>query len=441
MIKIDTSKPKIKIGSLQKGLVLHAPLDQESFNPSTKRFTDKTPYSNYGTGVGTQLGSSPTFEVDHMGQANRAAPFNGTDDYINYGNKETLKPQRFTLSAWIYPTSVTGERTIITSTQSISSPGYGYTLIIHPNAVYLRLHNSAGNLISVYGHRVVINEWQHITATFDGSTVRMYYNGVYTRSGNCSGIVYGSNSILIGHLRPGSRKFVGLIADVRVYNRGLSDNEIKLSYESYRPKLNIGSLQKGLVLDMPLRQPYTKGGAVGSEILTDRTPQMNDGTNHGATISSDPAVFDGTNDYVDCGDDESFNSAAFTVSFMLMTSQTRVQGIIQKSNYPRWRLFSNGAGRLEFDATGEVGNIQTTNVSTGEWVNIAFSYDGSSVIKIYKNGILNASATGIATMYNDNIGGIQLASIAATRLNGSIADVRTYNRALSDDEIKLSYES
>lgn len=80
----------MKLSSLQKGLVLNMDLDSSHYNPATKRFTDKTPHSNHGTSH-----NAASFTTDRMGQANRAMTFNGTSDYVDAGNGDSLQMSAF----------------------------------------------------------------------------------------------------------------------------------------------------------------------------------------------------------------------------------------------------------------------------------------------------------------------------------------------------------
>mgnify|MGYP003810876407 CR=1 FL=1 len=83
----------MKISSLQKGLVGHWTMSQDSLKGSL--LADKTPYENDGTIYGA------TFATDRMGQPNKAMSFDGVDDYINCGNNESLAIIEKTISLWI----------------------------------------------------------------------------------------------------------------------------------------------------------------------------------------------------------------------------------------------------------------------------------------------------------------------------------------------------
>ena len=65
------------------------------------------------------------------------------------------------------------------------------------------------------------------------------------------------------------------------------DNTAKIKIDATSPYKITPKLQKGLILDMPLAEPYTEAN---DTITKDRTPQGNDGTVSGATIKYDGLV-------------------------------------------------------------------------------------------------------------------------------------------------------
>jgi len=87
----------MKLSSLQKGLVGHWTMSQDSLKGSL--LGDKTPYENDGTIYGA------TFTTDRMGQPNKCMYFDGVDDYIDCGtNQQDLSLSSATISMWIKAT-------------------------------------------------------------------------------------------------------------------------------------------------------------------------------------------------------------------------------------------------------------------------------------------------------------------------------------------------
>jgi len=89
-----------------------------------------------------------------------------------------------------------------------------------------------------------INRWYHLVFTYDkngisGQQGKLYVNGINEKNISYSSSIQSSTySDKIGAIYNGS------IADVRIYNRALSAEEIVTLNNSYNPKLSAGSLQK-----------------------------------------------------------------------------------------------------------------------------------------------------------------------------------------------------
>jgi len=103
---------------------------------------------------------------------------------------------------------------------------------------------------------------------------------------------------------------------------------------------------------------------------------------------------------------------------------------------------SPGNLALQFDR-GEGGNGPKTEetIAINEWTHVAMTHDGT-FIKLYINGRLDESATTEKSLNTDlnGSGGLYI-NLGQNYEDGSIDEVRIYNRALSDEEIHLMYEN
>lgn len=229
----------MNISSLQKGLVLHLPLDKTSFNPSNYRFTDVA-RGNHGTGHGTQLGSaSPGFQADRMGQLVRATPFNGTDDYVDCGNDPSLNiTDEITISVWAKCTNPVSTSRIYGKSTSVDR---SFRAFISSNNFTFKVEvGGVDKGASVLNSIVNTNEWYHIVGIYDGTNIKAYVNTVETIGDAATGDINTSADDLNVGVYSWSGKasyFNGFIADVRIYNRALTSQERTLLHESYRPKV------------------------------------------------------------------------------------------------------------------------------------------------------------------------------------------------------------
>jgi len=76
-------------------------------------------------------------------------------------------------------------------------------------------------------------EWQFVTGTYDGEKLRLYVDGELKKESVASGKINGTFDIEIGwgDAPPGAGPFVGVMDEVRLYNRALSDDEVKRCME------------------------------------------------------------------------------------------------------------------------------------------------------------------------------------------------------------------
>lgn len=134
------------------------------------------------------------------------------------------------------------------------------------------------------------------------------------------------------------------------------------------------------------------------------------------------------------------------MTFWVNPNQLRIQGIIDKISSERWtsgwRIFMNGNnGNIEFDAYNEVANIATPPLAVEKWSFVAVTYDDTSkTARIYLDGAPAGEAGGV-DMQNSVPNKLVIASPEDVRLDGRLDDVRFYNVALHEIQIREIYES
>ena len=80
------------------------------------------------------------------------------------------------------------------------------------------------------------NIWNHLVGTYDGTTLRIYVDGVLAGSTVAVGTIDATtlDSLIGVHNSLATNFFNGLLDDVRIYNRALSNDEIKQLYNMGR---------------------------------------------------------------------------------------------------------------------------------------------------------------------------------------------------------------
>ena len=174
----------------------------------------------------------PTPAANHLGLANGAYLFDGTTDYINYLGFIT-SPNELTFSVW------TKHLSAQTSFAHIFHHNYGADFGIYfdndssPDRTSFPVARVRVNASNYYGNEGnnVLNDWVNLTGVWKSNEkIQIYQNGIPKTANSLavSGIyTESSGGFTIGGGGSGSELFHGVIADVRIFNRVLTDAEIE----------------------------------------------------------------------------------------------------------------------------------------------------------------------------------------------------------------------
>jgi hypothetical protein len=225
-----------------------------------------------------------------------------------------------------------------------------------------------------------------------------------------------------------------------------------------------GIVTDGLVLnlDAGFTPSYPRSGTTWYDVSSGG----NNGTLiNGPTFNSADGgsiVFDGVNDYADCGNNSSLlflGTSPYTIS-----TYTRIVNFV--GNYPSWfdRESSSVGGRRDgylllyttvgqlatnvyifterFSSSGQqVAGFTTSRSSIqNSWTYLATTYDGTN-LKIYMNGELKGQSQSLGSIIN-NLETLKLAHPGFGNFNNcQMASVNVYNRALSAEELTQNYNA
>lgn len=228
--------------NLDQGLIAHYPFCGNAIDESNN--------GNDGNVFGA------TLVDDRFGNPSGAYSFNGIDDYIDCGNNSILNSDftGLTISSWIYLYSGGETQQQIVGKWNNSIPEDHFTVIVDNNKIRFAVanpNNSANGFID----DLVLNDstWYQILTTWDTTGKhRIYINKnveLEVTSTQFNWISTTSNiSLKIGRqINPTqhNRAFKGIIDDIRIYNRTLSQIEID-SLFNINPKqiTSISDLEK-----------------------------------------------------------------------------------------------------------------------------------------------------------------------------------------------------
>ncbi|MEM5794635.1 MAG: LamG-like jellyroll fold domain-containing protein [Candidatus Aenigmatarchaeota archaeon] len=188
--------------------------------------------------------------------------FDGIDDVINCSNSSILNPTptgSITVEAWIYPRSYGGNglgRVVSKETGTTANP---YALELrntteaYTNGLIFCIGNGTSETCTIgsaCNNIITLNTWQHVAGRYNRTHLSVFVNGVEkcTQSLLDYNFQPASTNLLIGNNPSNERQFNGAIDEVRIWNRALSNEEIKSEYEKFKKIFGQLKDNNGMVL-------------------------------------------------------------------------------------------------------------------------------------------------------------------------------------------------
>ena len=199
-----------------------------------------------------------------------------------------------------------------------------------------------------------------------------------------------------------------------------------------------------LCLDAADRNSYAGSGTDWK----DQSGLGNDGVlTNGPTFTNTNAgliTFDGSNDHVDLGYKSSLLPTEITQeAWVYSYAHSSWAGII--TNMPSWGTgFSLQIGNNQRIAAMISGDylISTFTPSTYTWYHVLATHDASNFNALYVNGQFQRSVTRAISYTTNAVTKIGMFyTWGSLYFNGQISQVRTYNRALSANEVQQNYNA
>jgi len=203
----------------------------------------------------------------------------------------------------------------------------------------------------------------------------------------------------------------------------------------------------GLILDMSVQ----KLQETGRNIIIDKSRHMNHGmcmngtdiiqTKEGTSALS----FDGVNDYVDCGNDESLNIiSAITIEAWVNTNSLEDRKIITRVKGNGWQdivyqmCVSDGKILLGVynGSSGGMNSVVSESIETNKWYHVVATLD-NQYVRLYVNNVKYETLNTIGTVMSNHSIHTKIGTwITSNYFQGLIDEVRIYNRALSLEEVR-----
>ncbi|MDC0143728.1 protein kinase [Verrucomicrobia bacterium] len=432
--------------SLKEGLVAYYP-----FNGNAK---DESGNGNDGEAKGA------TLAVDRHGKENKAYQFKRSEEanHIEIPNPTDLHESKVkTISVWIQvPNTGHGGGQLIRNYSDDTHGENGWKLAAQgntkPGSLFIIDERKSRKSRVVKSFKFNEERWYHLVSIDNDSQTKLYLNGREIASQKitaASATKPNTRPLLIGGFMDPTRLqggFNGKIDDVRIYDRALSEEEITALYDLEKPKTD---LKKGLVAYYPFNGNAKDESGNGNDGDPEAVTLINN--RHGKKDSA--YSFEGPEGFIsaampsDLAGDKPFTTSMWINvnsynkdSWLLYFGQQEIDKAFHigfdeqlRIGYWDWRLTNNGAN------TGYA-------LPINQWIHLMLTWDNNTLLtfingeKIHEtNAIKNRPSlpiNGELTFGSAPMSGNR----QRTAFDGSIDDVRIYNRALSAEEVKALYD-
>ena len=212
------------------------------------------------------------------GRFNNGLKFDGINDVVSILDSDSLDlTTGMTLEAWVNPSDwMTGWTTLLMKEQN---GGLVYSLNPNSNTnvpSIITFVNGAERYHRA-GSQLVPNKWVHLAATYDGQNQRMYVDGVLVSSKAQTGPILASTGRLsIGGNSIWGEYFKGMIDEVRIYNRALTNAEIQKDMATAIAVSNPAQP----VLGQNQLESFVDASAAGVAVAYRTSPQKNSALTH-----------------------------------------------------------------------------------------------------------------------------------------------------------------
>jgi len=217
------------------GLVLYLDAgDSNSYPGSGTTWFDLSGNGNNGT-----LTNGPTYSSNNLG----SIVFDGVNDYVSVSPTSINSniTNSITLNCWVKVNSTSYQ--VIGGGQD--SAGVRYTASFNSNASLntygFDLESTSGQVrLESSSNSLILNSWVNLVGTYDGSTAKFYLNNSLVDTDNgTSGNIVDFDNIIFGMDISSLRYLNGNIAQVQIYNRALTQQEVQINFNIFKGRYGL----------------------------------------------------------------------------------------------------------------------------------------------------------------------------------------------------------
>ncbi|QQS44625.1 LamG domain-containing protein [Candidatus Roizmanbacteria bacterium] len=428
-----------------------------------------------GNGMTGTLGtgsSAPTWQAKEYCISEKCLKFDGSEDYVQRADNAALDIEsELSISLWIKPTTLNGGTYYTLVYKGNSTNEANYYLQIYGDELNFGNYQAGWKGTATTDANIPTNQWTHVAMTYSDALddIDFYVNGILkTDNGQDHDMVLSANNqpFYLGSSAAELEFYEGFLDEVRIYSYVRTPDQIKMDFQgggSHGSSIRIGDadysfLSQGLIT-------YWKMDEAGVD-AEGETLSNSSGTSHNITLYGDNSTgdngtgmdctaegvygtgcqFDGVDDYVNLNRFNYFDGTSeMTVSVWIKPDFTTTEAsnryIWAVSNFSLMFNTNQDDFTLSMNPTGGSLNLNTSGLTWTQntWHHIAATYNGSQAI-IYWDGV--AVATGNASGVLNPSGATEyLGAFNTTSYHwlGAMDEIRTYQRALTAQEIQSLY--
>jgi hypothetical protein len=419
--------------------------------------------ANDESGQLNHLGTQLDFRADRFGTS-KGAPRFSSPRPIN-SKQITIPGSGFTISYWFYLESTPnqgGERFLLHGSHNLGwtssgAASFGFAVWGDGRFGVSTLHdNLVGGSIGMPSGTISVGKWYHVGMSSGGGSTKLFING------NLSGIDPGTITTRTFPLTLGGEDSYffqsGSIDDVRIYTRALSDTEVKALYDYESTPPDNSFITNGLVAYYPFNGNANDQSGNGYNGIPHRVRYSSDrfGNNASSVLLQErnlPNSVTVTNVLFKQGQiDFAFSSwvsltdlnEASQIGTILNTRPHTGIGIgFGAPGFPGEMRFALGTGK-SWDSVNQYPGIGGWKQDA--WKQVVISKSGFSV-KIYSDGAIVGDYM-VSSSFTENMGALFGSAAPSNQFDGEtgynffgkLDDIRIYNRALSDGEVRALYD-
>lgn len=208
----------------------------DAANPKSYPGSGTTWFDLSGNEINLSLVNNPTFISGNQG----AFEFNGTSSYAGgpiFGLSD------HTIEGWINSnqSSAGTGADVSVILGNYGGSNFKYTFIgINGSSLDWRIDNGSNSFRLIANSSFNTNQWYHVALTYNSNGLTTaYLDGVFLGSiTSTTNILFDSLSFVVAY-QSQNHYFNGLVSSTKMYNRALSENEIKQNFEALRGRYGI----------------------------------------------------------------------------------------------------------------------------------------------------------------------------------------------------------